>query len=139
MALGVFSDPEIDDRICESLLFPQYLAAFRRRQASHRAALEIWMADYTAEEKTPLIWLQHQKRIFESKMQENPQDSTTALKLQLVEEKIAKQEYSLENTPEFDYALAKRARRQQFSTYWPDSNETALREEEEGNLLSQLS
>lgn len=139
MALGIFEDAELDKGICESSLFPQYLAVFRRRQQSHRAALTAWMADYSAEEKTPLIWLQHKKNIFESILQTNPQNSEIALKLQSVNQQIAYGDYSVENTAEFDYAVAKRARKTAFNIeHWPDSDEVLLRQQEEADLINQF-
>jgi len=138
MSLGVFADPEIDNRVCESSLFPQYLSAFRRRQTSHTEALASWMAGYEAEAKTPLLWLQYQKTSLENKLQDDPQNPKMILKLELLNDKINNGDYCLEDTPEFEYALSKIARRKEFNNHWPDSNEILLRQEEENNLLSQL-
>lgn len=133
----LFSDPIIDDRVNDELPSP-YLETLKARSLRYKTAYDLWMLGYEATPKPLLVLLQAKLNFYNEVLSANPGDSKATAELATINSIINNNEYAVEGTDDYVYAISRKQRISEFNTNFPDSNEINLRQIEENNLLSQL-
>lgn len=134
---NLFSDPTIDSRIVQELP-SQYWETLRARSLRYQEAYTAWMTGYEAEAKPLLILLQAKINFYNGVLQNNPTDAKAIAELAAINNLISNNDYAVENTADYDYAVSRKQRIAEFRASYPDSSELNQRQVEENTLLSQL-
>ena len=136
-AFKLFADPILDDRV-NAELPSQYMETLQARSARYNAAYASWMTGYETTPKPLLVLLQAKINFYNQVLLNNPGDTKATAELATINNIISNNEYAVEGTDDYVYAVSRKQRISAFNSNFPDSNEFNQRQIEENNLLSQL-